>query len=93
MAKYTTLTELAEAFKRGELDESYKVVIDKGGCALSLRQFKDFGYSENNTEAEDDAAAAAEDESYERCQEIFNREFECCLEDLFKLAGIPCEWA
>jgi len=91
MAKYTTLTELAEAFKHGELDESYKVVIDKGGNALSLSQFKDFGYSENNTEAEDDVAHGAEDGSYEQFHEIFDREYECCLEELFKLVGIPCE--
>lgn len=36
--KYTTITELAAAFKSGELDSTYHLVIDKGGCSLSLRQ-------------------------------------------------------
>ncbi len=91
MAKYTTLTELAEAFKRGELDNGYRVVIDKGGCALSLSQFKDFGYSDG-TEL-DEAAAERENEAHERCQEIFQREYGDPIEELFTLAGIPFEHA
>jgi hypothetical protein len=30
--KYSTITELAAAFKSGELDSTYHLVIDKGGC-------------------------------------------------------------
>ena len=57
MAKYTTLTELATAFRSGELDRNFSVEIDKGGAVLSLHQF-----GEEDTE----------DERYERCQQIFS---------------------
>ena len=78
MAKYTTLTELAEAFKSGELDHSFSVQIDKGGAALSLDQF-----GEEDTE----------EERYEHCQQLFKREYEDCLDELFTLAGIPHHFA
>ncbi len=75
MAKYTTLTEVAAAFKSGELDETYRIMIDKGGCQLSLDQ---------------DGPEETEDERYDHCQELFDREYEDCIEELMKLAGIPC---
>ena len=78
MAKYTTLTELAQAFKSGELDKSYRVWIDKGGCQLSLDQI---------------GPEETEDERYDHCHELFDRDYGCCIEELMKLAGIPCEWA
>lgn len=76
MAKYTTLTEIAAAFKSGALDKTYTIMIDKGGCALSLWQ----------SGPED-----TEDERYDHCCELFDREYEDCIEELMKLAGIPCE--
>jgi hypothetical protein len=39
MPKYTTLKDLADAFKSGELDDSYSLLIDKGGVYLGLRQY------------------------------------------------------
>lgn len=75
MAKYTTLTEIAEAFKSGELDETYVVTIDKGGCELSLQQ---------------SGPEEKEDELYDHCQELFDRDYGCCIEELMGLAGIPC---
>jgi len=78
MAKYTTLTELATAFRSGELDRNFSVEIDKGGAVLSLHQF-----GEEDTE----------DERYERCQQIFKREYDDCLDELFTLAGIPHHFA
>lgn len=77
MPKYTTLTELSAAFKSGELDPSYHLVIDKGGCSLRLRQ---------------DGPPEAESQRYEHCKQLFLREYDCPLEELFELAGIPAEW-
>jgi hypothetical protein len=75
--KYTTLTELAAAFKSGELDSSYTIVIDKGGCSLHLRQ---------------DGPEETELERSDHCQSLFNREYSDPLEELLGLAGIPAEW-
>lgn len=75
--KYTTITELAAAFKSGELDSSYHLVIDKGGCSLMLRQ---------------DGPVKGENERYEHCQKLFKRAYEYPLEELFELIGIPAEW-
>jgi hypothetical protein len=85
MPKYTTLTELSAAFKSGELDSSYHLVIDKGGCSLRLRQD---GPPMEESEDEEEAAS----QRYEACQRLFKREYECPLEELFELAGIPAEW-
>jgi hypothetical protein len=82
-AKYTTLTELAQAFKSGELDKSYYVRIDKGGNQLSLRQ-----HGPTGTADDDDT----DDERYEHCEALFDREYGDPLEELFRLAGIPSEW-
>lgn len=83
--KYTTITELAAAFKSGELDSSYHLVIDKGGCSLSLRQ--DGPPMEDCEEAEE-----AESRRYDHCQQLFKREYACPLEELFELIGIRAEW-
>lgn len=76
-AKYTTIAQLSEAFKSGELDDSYSLVMDKGGNSLHLRQ---------------DGPEEEEDERFERCAKMFKWEYDSPLEELFKLAGIPCEW-
>lgn len=75
--KYTTITELAAAFKSGELDSSYCVLMDKGGCEISLRQ--------SGTEE-------GESERYDKCREIFQRPYGCPMEELMSLAGIKAEW-
>lgn len=77
MAKYTTIKELSEAFKSGEIDESYTVIMDKGGNSLSLSQSGDVD---------------GENERYEKCKAIFKWEYDSPLEELFEIAGIPCEW-
>lgn len=82
MPKYTTITELAEAFKSGELDASYHLVIDKGGCSLRLRQ--------DGPPMPDSEEAS---QRYEHCKQLFRREYECPLDELFRIAGIPAQWA
>ena len=74
MNKYTTITELAQAFKSGELDSTYSIMVDKGGCSLSLHQ--------SGPEEE-------EDERYNKCHEMFKREYGDPTEELLSLAGIP----
>lgn len=76
MAKYTTIKELANAFKSGELDESYSLMVDKGGCYFHLTLHQD-GDEEG------------EDERYEKCQELFKREYDEPLTELFEMVGIP----
>ncbi len=76
-AKYSTLAELSEAFKSGELDDSYCLIIDKGGAALHLHQ---------------DGQEDTENERFDHCQELFDRDYGCCIEELMELAGIPAEW-
>lgn len=76
MAKYTTLRGLADAFRSGELDDSYRLIIDKGGCSLHLRQ---------------DGPEETEPQRFERCQELFKWEYGDPLTELFSLAGIPAD--
>jgi len=76
-AKYTTLAQLAAAFKSGELDHSYRLVVDKGGCSLHLRQ-------EGPEETESDR--------YDHCEYLFRREYGDPMIELLALAGIPAEW-
>ena len=77
MPKYTTLTELAAAFKSGELDSSYRIRIDKGGNSLRLLQ---------------SGPEETEEERYDHCQELFDRPYGECVTELMQLAGIPAEW-
>lgn len=77
MAKYTTLTELSAAFKSGELDNTYRLIIDKSGFDLTLTQ---------------DGPEETEDERYERCHQLFEREYGEPVTELLGLAGIPSEW-
>ena len=74
MAKYTTIKELAKAFKSGELDDSYSIMIDKGGCSLSLNQ---------------DGDEDGDDERYYKCKELFQREYGDPTSELLEMAGIP----
>lgn len=77
MPKYTTLSELSSAFKSGELDNTYMVIMDKGGNSMRLHQ----------TGPEE-----GENERYEHCEKLFKRKYEEPLTELMKLAGIPAEW-
>ena len=77
MPKYTTLTELAAAFKSGELDRTYFVRMDKGGCLLTLEQH---------------GPEEGENERYEKCRELFKRPFGDPMPELMTLAGLPAEW-
>jgi len=77
MPKYTTIKQLSDAFKSGELDNSYYLSMDKGGNALTLCQH---------------GPEEGENERYERCQEIFKWEYDNPLDELFEMAGIPAEW-
>ncbi len=74
MAKYTTLIEISNAFKSGELDDSYVIVIDKDGHSLRLMQF---------------GPAEMEDAQYENCKKLFKWEYGSPLDELFQIAGIP----
>lgn len=82
MAKYTTLKELAAAFKSGEIDRGdYFLRIDKGGAQLRLRT-----YTADLTEEEVDSRN-------EHCEELFQRPYECPVQELLRIAGIPSEYA
>ena len=76
-AKYATLAELSAAFKSGELDAGYCVVMDKGGNSLSLRQ--------SGPEESEQAREA-------HCASLFRWEYDCPMQELMALAGIPAEW-
>ena len=76
--KYKTLAELSKAFQSGELDDSYYLMVDKGGSYLSL--------SQNGDEE-------GEDDRFEHCRELFDREYGCPVEELLELIGIPSEEA
>lgn len=77
MPKYTTIKELSDAFKSGELDSSYSIIMDKGGNSLRLHQ----------TGPEE-----GENERYEHCKKLFKWEYGSPLEELFELVGIRAEW-
>lgn len=80
--KYTTLTELSKAFKSGELDDSYYLMVDKGGASLSLCCSMRDGQSEEEHDDENDDL-----------WKIFDREYGCPVEELLDLIGIPSEEA
>jgi hypothetical protein len=76
--RYKTLTELSAAFKSGELDDSYRLIVDKCGCSLHLSQ---------------DGPPETENKRFEHCQSLFQREYGDPMIELLALAGIPAEWA
>lgn len=85
MPKYTTIKELSDAFKSGELDSSYSIIMDKGGNSLRLRQTGPA--MPDGPEAEE-----AESQRYEHCKQLFKWEYGSPLEELFELVGIRAEW-
>lgn len=83
MAKYTTYTELSEAFKSGELGHGYHLQLDKGGDSNVLN-FYDALLSDQENEQRQEA-----------CAEIFQfdrNSNELPIEALLTLVGIPFEW-
>lgn len=77
---YKTYTELAAAFKSGELDPAkYYLMLDKGARENSLSRHYDDSLSEEENERLMDEASAMWPNDPE-------------IEELFKIAGIPCEW-
>lgn len=80
MPKYNNYTELAAAFKSGELSsDNYFLRLDKGGTENSLCWIDD-------PELSDDENAAKSDE----CRELFDGDQS--IETVFEALGIPCEW-
>ncbi len=77
MPKYSTLQELKAAFDSGELDDSYYVMLDKGGSSISLRQ---------------DGPEETSDERWDRCHELFKWEYDNPIPTLLKMVGIRSEW-
>jgi hypothetical protein len=75
--KYTTLTQLVEAIRSGAIDNRYTVVMDKSGYSLHLR------YDGNDMD---------ENEAYEHCEQLFQREYDEPLTELFQLLGVKAEW-
>ena len=81
MAKYRNYSELAEAFKSGELDVNYRIVLDKGGNDASLNY-----YNPKLSERENELKQA-------ECINLFDPTYREHLDDLFVALGIPMEWA
>lgn len=74
--KYRTYTELAEAFKSGELDrEKYVLVMDNDSCRLSYR-----------------GGDMDEDERYAHEESLFRGGGYGDIVEVCEAAGIPAEW-
>lgn len=78
--KYKNYTELAAAFKSGELDKHYYMMLDKGGSECSLSYFNEDASDEEN------------DRKSNECQDLFNYEYDEHIEALFEALGIRAEW-
>jgi len=77
--KYKNYTELAAAFKSGELSSAhYTLVLDKGAAENHLRYY--------NPDESDEVNEAKSDE----CRNLFDGDQP--IESIFEAAGIPCEW-
>ena len=77
MPKYETLLDLSEAFKSGELDDSYYLVLDKGGNEMHLCQ---------------EGPDGDEEEREDHCRTLWEYSDGNPIQDLLELAGIPSEW-
>jgi hypothetical protein len=76
--KYKNYTELATAFKSGELPKGYYLLLDKGGNENRLT-FYDCELSDEENERRQGA-----------CNEIFEPPYG--VEAIFDALGIPYEW-
>jgi hypothetical protein len=81
--KYATYTELAEAFRSGELSkDDWILVLDNDSCHLDWRGACPPGVSEDEYR----------DKKYEEGRGLFQGNGYQDLEDAVTAAGIPCEW-
>jgi hypothetical protein len=78
--KYANYAELAAAFKSGELDQHYHIMLDKGGAAASLCY--------HNPKLSDDENERKSDE----CSKLFQPEYSDHIDDLYQALGIRAEW-
>ena len=79
--KYTTIAQLAEAFKSGELDkDKHYLMLDKGGMDVSLSVVNEWG-DDDKYERESDKVGAL-------CEIEYGEPIEQALTAL----GIPWEW-
>ncbi len=75
---YQSYAELSAAFKSGELDKHYYLMLDKGGTENSLCY--------HNPELSDEENDRKQDE----CSAMFPGEHE--IESAFEALGIPAQW-
>lgn len=75
---YKTYAELAAAFKSGELNEHYYLMLDKGGSENSLNYY------------DKDASDEENERKQEECGEMFPGDHP--IEEIFEAAGIPVQW-
>lgn len=80
MPKYKSYTELAAAFKSGELSSHYYIMLDKGGMDASLNYY--------NKDESDEVNEAKQ----EACRDLFKPEYCDHIFDLYAALGIRAEW-
>ena len=78
---YKNYAELAAAFKSGELGPEYYLMLDKGGTSNSLSRHHDDKLSDQEN-----------DRLMDEASDMFPNGDDCEIEEIFKMAGIPCEW-
>lgn len=78
--KYKDYAELAAAFKSGELDKHYYIMLDKGGADASLNYYNDKASDGENERKQDE------------CSALFDPEYSDHIFDLYKALGIRAEW-
>lgn len=78
--KYKDYAELAAAFKSGELDEHYYIMLDKGGADASLCY-----HNPEKSEREND-------QINDHLTDLFDPEYSDHIFDLYKALGIRAEW-
>lgn len=78
MAKYNNYAELASAFKSGELDEHYYLMLDKGGTENCLNYFNPDLTDEENEKRQ------------EECDRLFHATDD--PKEMFESMGIRCKW-
>jgi len=78
--KYKNYTELAAAFKSGELSPHYYIMLDKGGADASLNYYDPKATDDEN------------EKKQEECSALFNPMYSEHIFDLYKALGIRAEW-
>jgi hypothetical protein len=78
--KYANYAELAAAFKSGELDQHYYMMLDKGGADASLCY--------HNPKLSD----VENDRKSDECSKLFRPEYSDHIFDLYQALGIRAEW-